>query len=582
MFFSGDYYLEHPSGGEANTQVIAEMYDKGYDQALLDKIKQSVIKEQKNKDLPVLYLEIRRKADFKLNLPETVMVIEDNKEEFESLRNSEVQYYNVERGNIKVKMIEDHYQMSFYESLIQLFSLLNACLVLFIAYYSGSKDSKIYLTNPFKKIFEVLNQIIRNPLDYTVNPYYVKLETNSIETFQSFDEEYAKIGKFLYKYSLYLSYSFGSQNCDLVTDRLIVDKQGSFLGIPHESFCGYIVMIQLSDSMLHVSQTDEKFFEFTKKAHEIIQRTVDKFGGATNCLFDGKFVCTWRLHADDHKTNFEVGNRNSAEAATMCITCILKLISKLLKLREFFNVEEIVRLDLESETARKKSDSSEDRTVHAINCIFHCGRIYSGLVGSVHKGDVLYLGPDIAYISKLHDLSIIYNVPLMLTETVYHFFSDSIKKQCRKIDIIKMEKAEKKMDLYSFDIDCIEREGDGFTEENGLKHELQVSSLQSYRLFHSLLKERIFERLLRGAKNSIFFEDPDIQGLFKKNWEFKASCQKAIDFYSLGAWDMAREELERALGYEPEDGACIFLLNYISEFEFQRPGAWRGFRQLAF
>ena len=141
-------------------------------------------------------------------------------------------------------------------------------------------------------------------------------------------------------------------------------------------------------------------------------------------------------------------------------------------------------------------------------------------------------------------MCIVYNLPLIATENVYDFMADSMKKQCRKIDIIKMKNSEKPIDLYSLDVTNANYADKDQEISERVNFDIENTDLVDYRTFHCRIKEKIQERLIKGAKNSVFFEDPDIQMLFKKKFEFKRACRKAIDFYSLGAWDLCKKELD--------------------------------------
>ncbi len=578
MFFSSDYYIETKSGGLGNTSFIHAVASSGIDESTFNQTLTYIMAEQRKNGAPVLSITISKKGvDNRFY---------HNQTELDQMRNSELQFNIIEDGDVTVKLIENYYDRSFWESVIQIFSLIFACLVLFFSYFSGSKDSEIYLTGPFKLIFKNMNTSIRNPIDYLSNPYYLKPSLKSIDAFSKLEEEYSTIGSFVLRYSQYLSYSLGSKQANIVVDRLLIKQPKSLTAVLGEVYHAYIVMIQLSQTMCDIDIYDDRMVSFIQKTQEIVQRTTDKFNGASSCLFDGKFVLVWRLNSDNYKSNFITGNRNSSEAAAMCVTSILKIIAKLGRLKRFYRVKKLLGTKAWGHSQDNVAVAAEEEpeAENLANCIVHCGKIYEHIIGGCQKIDVCYLGPDIAYIDRLHNMSILYNVPIMMTETVYNFMADSIKKQCRMIDVIKLKNAEKQMNLYSLDVNpnCDREDTEHQDSEDNIKYDVINEDTSEYRFFHSRIKEKILERLIKGAKNSIYFEDPDIQSLFKKKPEFKRACRKAIDFYTLGAWDMAKNELDTALRYEPEDGACWFLLKYLEMYDFKKPEHWRGYRNINF
>lgn len=594
LFFSSDYYIETLLAGESDVLYIGEQHKYKTSDAVIKKLVAKILDDHETEEVPVLQI--------KLTSSNGTWYLVNNQKRLDLLRESELYYHQYisdeTSGQLQVDMVVDMYNNSFRDSLFQLFQLIFACLVLFYAYVSGSKDSGIYLSEPFKHIFASINKTIRNPLDYTVNPFYIDPQMKSSTTNSTVMEEYAQLGDFTLNYSRYLAMAFGNKQCNVVADKLIIKTPMSLTQVSGDVYNSFIVMLQLTPIDEHLNLDDETLLDFIKSSHEVIQRTSDKFGGACSYTKDGVYILTWRLIDENPKTAFRQSSRNSAEAATMAVTCVLKLITKLMLLRRYFNIDGLLdrieinekkrakpKVDEEEESINKESGDlkastlslAEERPVSSyFNCIIHCGRVYEQITGGCLKLDVIYLGPDLIIVNNMHKMSQLYSMPIMLTELVFNQLSDSIKKQCRKIDIIMMKGLEKPIDLYSLDI-CgtiqFTRDSDpdreNFDVEAGSPH---------MRIFHGLIKEKILQRIVRGAKNSVYFDDPDIQALFKKQYDFKRACCKAIDFYSLGAWDMAKNELEAALKLEPDDGACWFLLKFLEHFGFTKPDFWRGYR----
>lgn len=112
-----------------------------------------------------------------------------------------------------------------------------------------------------------------------------------------------------------------------------------------------------------------------------------------------------------------------------------------------------------------------------------------------------------------------------------------------------------------------------------------IREIVTKRKIHVEMKAIILKELSKGAKNSLFLADLDIQKLFMTENEFKRSYRKGFDFYRLGAWTAAKEFFEIAMqakleeGYG-EDGVCLYLLRYMEGFNFIKKIDWRGWRWL--
>ena len=577
LFFSSELYVTNSPGGKAEVSFLGELVRDNNSASMISSFVNRIVENHDKRQTTILTLQVFTQTG--------QQTFTNDSKRLNSLRESEFMVYRWSESDSKVQvyMVEDRYQNAWQESLLQVLSMVFACFVLTTAFFMGSQDSKIWFTGPYSLIMDHVNKLIRRPIDYSANPYYLHSDLEKIDDFNELEEEYKKLGRFFFKYTPYLSYAFGSKQANLVADRLLVKKPKSLLDIKGDTYYAYICVLQLTDLMKIVDENSsaplEQMSKFTQKVQEVIQRTTDKFGGSTFCGVDGKFTLVWRLHSSKYDSNFIHSNRNSTESAAMCITCVLKLIAKLLELWKVFRLDE---LKSNSVNADGSKDSIQLTNIAQIlRCVVNCGRVYEHIVGSLQKVDVICMGPDIAMTDRFHKLAIVYTVPILINQVVYHNLADSVKKQCRKVDIVKLKHFAHQLDVYSLDVYVPKRYmSDDFDDDinDRVNYDLEPLPTSDYRLLHSGIKEKVLERLINGAKNSIFFEDPDIQGLFLNNWKFKRHCRKAIDFYGLGAWDMAKSELKEAITHEPNDGPCTFLLKFLEELAPEKKAGWKGFR----
>ena len=95
---------------------------------------------------------------------------------------------------------------------------------------------------------------------------------------------------------------------------------------------------------------------------------------------------------------------------------------------------------------------------------------------------------------------------------------------------------------------------------------------------HTKIRDEVDDKLVKGAKNTLFLEDPDFDCLIARNFEFRKNFRNAVDFYVLGAWDSTRDFLEKALALQPDDGPSKFLWDFMNSHNFKKPINWRGYR----
>lgn len=578
LFFSSDLYVSTAQGATTEVSFLGELINDNSESQTIAGFTSRILEKHKNRQTEVLVLQV-------ISTSAGTQIFANNSQRLENLRESEYMVYRWtnDAGSVLVYMVEDRYQNAWQESLLQILSMVFACFVLTSAFFMGSQDSKIWFTGPYTVIMENINKLIRRPIDYLANPYFIHGELEKVDVFDDLELEYKTLGLFFFQYTPFLSYAFGSRQTNLVADRLLVKKARSLMEIKGDSYFAYICVLQLSDLMKVVDEATYQKLKhmttFTQKVQEVIQRTADKFGGSSFCGVDGKYTLLWRLSSDKYKSNFVNSNRNSTESAAMCITCVLKLVSKLLELWKVFKIDEL-KSQPQDDTELEANPIKLTKISQLLRCVVNCGRVYEHIVGGRQKVDIICLGPDIAMTDRFHKLAMVYSMPILINQVVYQNLADSVKKQCRKVDIVKLKHFAHQLDIYSLDVALPQkyRSDEGDDINGRILFDMENMPTADFRLLHFGIKEKILERLIHGAKNSIFFEDPDIQDLFTNNWKFKRHCRKAIDFYGLGAWEMAHSELDEALTYEPDDGPCLFLRRYLDEMPAATKANWKGFR----
>lgn len=80
----------------------------------------------------------------------------------------------------------------------------------------------------------------------------------------------------------------------------------------------------------------------------------------------------------------------------------------------------------------------------------HIGWAIEGAIGSEFKIDATYLSPNVNMSNILEATTKEYGVPLLLTGDLYSYFSELTKKQCWRLDIVRI--GHKVHELYTVDV----------------------------------------------------------------------------------------------------------------------------------
>ena len=456
-------------------------------------------------------------------------------------------------GDLKISFLVDIKTNKFFDSLFQLLSMIFIVATLIAAYIFSSKDSQIFISEPVSQLASIFNSVLMNPLDIVFNPYYLSSEPER-DMFSKLEQEYAMIGNKTSQIALWLSYCYGKSKVPLITNRFIMCHPSPLTKMVGDKYCAYFSIIEISDFLDNLEPMEENTFELIQLLTDIVYRTTDLYNGGTTYLAEGKFFLIWKLKHTKRELNFESVARDSSETASVIITTNLKILFGLAYNYKLYDMP-------------FKNNSLARGTIH-------CGLLYESIVGSpFHKIDVQYFGLDLNALHVFHDMANRYKTSLLLTEHVFAIIPECMKVKCRKIDVIKFPFYPQPLDIHTIDLrlDLVE-----VTEQD--RHREELSQTYKKRLAHSSIKDYIDDKLIKGAKNSLFLEDPDLEGLLSRNFEFRKNFRNSIDFYILGAWDSAKPFLEKALALEPEDGPSKFLWQFMATHNFEKPTSWRGFR----
>lgn len=536
-------YLSDRDVWDVDVESIGILVSKGVlNSSNIESYMNNLFKNYNNKDITFVTVEIPPIYSFK-----------NASIDISKFRVSETSLALYEEPGQKYMLLMDSKETKFFESLFQLLSMVFIVSTLIAAYIFSSKDSKIFISDPVRKLATVWNVLLMNPLDIVFNPFYLQ-KAPERDMFISLENEYRIIGNKLSQLSLWMSYCYGRKMVPLVTNRLIMCHPEDFCEMVGDKYCAYFCLLQISNYLDDLDPEEEDASEYIQLISEIVYRTTDQYNGGTSYLNEGRFFLIWKLKAIDRDANFKQISRDSSETASVIISTNLKILYGLAYTYKLMDIP-------------FKANNLARGSIH-------CGVLYESIVGSPHyKIDVQYFGLDLNALHVFHDMANKYKTSLLLTHQVFNIIPECMKVKCRKIDIIKFPFYQNPIDIYTIDLRL-----DEVTVSEEDRCRVMLGGDYQKRLAHAYIKDFIEDKLIKGAKNILFLEDPDLDSLISRNFEFRKNFRNSVDFYILGAWDSAKPFLEKAIALEPEDGPSKFLWDFMSEHNFEKPATWRGFR----
>lgn len=619
-FMGADFYTNNVEPWDSNLTDLGNLYSVTKNKTLIESFTQKLEEEFLQNDYYLIGLE------FSDNF-----MMKKNESAFANLRNNElkISYFKHDDFDIKLTLSSEKH-VSFQKGL-NLGGLSFIILILMTSYYCFTKDSNDLVMDPLYKVVQVLNVLLKQPLNPNINGFYLssKYEDN---LFTKNEQEYRKIVAVLCRLCWYLSICYGSKNVELITNRMIMQKKElENTELRGERVFAYYAFFEMTNLFDSLKEDSGDIYLFINNIMEILDRTTDRYKGKTEKDFiNNRFLLIWYLNSKNEKDNFIEPNRNSSETATMSITNILKILIKIHKFRYSSKSE----LNGFKHVLDDKEKHIRRDFTNYIRITLDAGKLYQSFVGSRITFQITHYGSDLLSTKKLHKLVKCYKSPIIITSKVYNVVSETIKTFCRKIDVVKFERFGKSRvakPLYTMDITgrklifeedmeiikkevkkaVINAEGDewkGLGEagnEGGIRSKIVVDErkiepvsrfepdnnpfLEEYdkpptiyekRIAHCEIKSQILMHLRKGAKNRLFMEDSDIQLILNKKFEFRRNFRSAMDFYLLGAWDAAKEFFEKSLGIMPNDGPSLAIMSFMKKYDFIKPENWRGYRYL--
>jgi class 3 adenylate cyclase len=182
----------------------------------------------------------------------------------------------------------------------------------------------------------------------------------------------------------------------------------------------------------------------------------------------------------------------------------------------------------------------------------HVGWCIEGAIGSKYKIDATYLSPHAELADRLEAGSKIFGTPINMSHWMCALLSPAARDYMRKIDRIKATGVSAPITIYTFDV-INHKVGFGAARFTATGEQIPVN----------------------------FQTDPEYAELIKgMHPQFHDTFAQGLQFYLDGNWGEAKAKLEVALTQKPEDGPALNLMNVMSEYDFNSPKSWPGYREM--
>jgi len=505
-------------------------------------------------------------------------------------------------------------QKNSINAIINLTRTVFLCIVLVVCSFMFEDDANTLVLRPLSVMFHIISTIVKDPIGarnieamQIIQEVEMKIEeqnekekekekelpkidpTDPTQKYASnniFSNEGLKVKEILeehaevkviqesiIKISALLAIGFGEAGSDIIKSNLktLSDLDPMMKGLKKTAFFGFC---DIRDFLKINEALKEDSVIFVNRIAEIVHKSVDKFGGATNKNIGDAFLNVWKFpqlnpkHEEYEISPQNIYSKQVADKAVLSFLYILRAIKLNQDVLEYSHDPRIKQLFPHG---------------WKVNMGFgiHYGWAIEGTVGSKHKIDASYLSPNVNIAARLEAATRQYKVSILISGSVYDFLSSELKSVCREIDRVTVKGSLSEVRLFTIDVnlkhpgmDKVKRKYSTLCGNEKIKKFLEKKML--YKNFF----DKCDTLFALNFQTSFFLKKIGELFVEKMSDNFYENFDYGFEKYIEGKWEEAEVYFKKCLLINEDDGPTNVLLNYMSEYSFKSPANWKGFREL--
>lgn len=312
---------------------------------------------------------------------------------------------------------------------------------------------------------------------------------------------------------------------------------------------------------------------FVNEVADIVHGLVDRYSGAANKNIGDAFLLVWKFNADDveEDENGELvtkQNGRNAQYADMSVISFLKIIADIRKSHK-----------LERYSQNKELLEKLPNFKVKLGYGLHVGWAIEGAIGSDFKIDASYLSPNVNTASRLEAATKQFGVPLLVSGNLRKICTPRTQTNMRIIDIVTVKGSNEPVEMVTVDVDEDLIKVEMPKRQRNKRQDKKMKKVRG-RIERNRYKQAALSNQIQVSEK--FELDEDIK-LMRSPYskEFFDTFKRGFDHYIKGNWQKSREVLSRIEeNYVDHDAPTRLILRTMSEYDFQAPKSWNGYRVL--
>lgn len=369
--------------------------------------------------------------------------------------------------------------------------------------------------------------------------------------------------KTIIKLGSLLALGFGEAGADIIGKNMSgSDSAGVNAMVPGRKCECIVGVMRVRDFSTATEVLQSKVMMFSNQIAEIVHGVCNEFHGAPNKNTGETFLVIWKQNEDSGLGNEEL-IRKFAEGSIVSSAAMIGAVHRSPLLGSY------------REHPGLQYRLGSKCRVH-LSIGLHKGWAIEGAVGSEFKIDCSYLSPNVSIATSIERSTEVYNVSVIVAQSVIDLVSYNMRAQCRLMDKVIIRGSPAPMELYCVDLDYMSVEVD-FTE----RPKVPWNTRQRFKVRQWMEQEK--NAVLQKDLSAVLETDEVIAQMRERfTVEFFQLFNMGYQNYSQGEWQVARRILmDIRSRLAPTDGPCMALLKFM-EFphDFDAPKEWTGVRDL--